>query len=234
MAAKRVSSDSDGDQPALKRFKSNYLDVMTILADSDETPFVVHTDVLCKKSSFFKAACSKNWESGKQGTIKLPTIEPGTMKSYIHWLYTSQVDLDWVSPAGTPEPVLTPKPSATFALFKLYVAADMFLNVTLKNAVTDLLVDRVKASTFRGTSSTYTYVWENTSPEASLRKLILDYTASRTGSTSLKESGQDLSQEFLHSLSVRLLALLKKDQAVRGILAQEKSEYHERMGEESE
>ncbi|KAK4894770.1 hypothetical protein LTR27_007158 [Elasticomyces elasticus] len=236
MASKRKSSGGDGNQGQTKRFKSNYLDTITILADSSETPFVAHIDALCNHSGFFRAACSKNWESGKQGCVRLPTIEPETIKSYIHWVYAAQVNIDSVSTAHLPEPTSSVHyTSTTLDLFKLYVAADMFLDVPLKNAVMDELLKRMGKEEFRLVPSSVKYVWESTSETSCLRRLLVDTVAACSSSRGLRDRAE-WPQEFLLDVCAFFLDQKKSTAALAAMdpLSKAHCAYHEHTEEVGE
>ncbi|KAK5728056.1 hypothetical protein LTR17_012253 [Elasticomyces elasticus] len=205
MASKRKSSDEVGEQPTPKKFRPAYLDNITILAGPEETPLTVHQDIICAKSDFFKAACSETWTKGKESTIQVRTVETDVMKLYIHWTYKDQVCLDIIDTTPTTRKIHL----STFLLFKLYVAADMFLDTALKNAVTDQLVYMSCHRKCFATPECYNWTWENTSPGASLRKLILDISAARASPAFVERAGTYLSKEYLLCLSVRLLKQLE-------------------------
>ncbi|KAK1090346.1 hypothetical protein LTR48_008467, partial [Friedmanniomyces endolithicus] len=94
MTSTTTSTKVDGGQPPAKRFKPTYSGTITILAGIRETLFEVHKDIICRHSDFFVASCSEAWAEGKEGTVKLPTVESATVKLYIHWAYTSNINLD--------------------------------------------------------------------------------------------------------------------------------------------
>ena len=55
--------------------------------------FHVHKALVCRKSPFFSAACSGNCKEGHDNTIRLPTAEPEIFQIYLHWVYTSTINL---------------------------------------------------------------------------------------------------------------------------------------------
>ncbi|TKA63353.1 hypothetical protein B0A55_10076 [Friedmanniomyces simplex] len=140
MASTPPSSKQDGNQQPAKHFKPSYSGTVTILAGSGKTSFEVHKDIICQSSDFFVAACSKAWAEGKEGTIRLPTVEPDTVKLYIHWIYTDTIDLDILGN----DPKLPGNSSLQSTQFtRLYVAADMFLDKAMKNKVMDTILERI-------------------------------------------------------------------------------------------
>lgn len=73
--------------------RPSYFDTITIVAGAGEAHFTVHKDLICKMSGFFTAACSSAWAEGKNGVVRLPTVEADTAKLYIHWVYAHDVDV---------------------------------------------------------------------------------------------------------------------------------------------
>ncbi|TKA62793.1 hypothetical protein B0A55_09411 [Friedmanniomyces simplex] len=137
MASTPPSSKQDGNQPPAKRFEPSYSGTVTILAGAGETAFEVHKDIICQRSDFFVAACSKTWAEGTEGAIRLPTVEPDTVKLYIHWIYTGTMDLDILG--NDPKSPGNSSLQSTL-LTRLYVAAERFLDKAMKNKVMDTIL----------------------------------------------------------------------------------------------
>lgn len=53
-------------------YSYDFDDMITILVGEEEHRFTVHKDMLCAKSRFFRAACSKRWASGVEKVVRQP------------------------------------------------------------------------------------------------------------------------------------------------------------------
>lgn len=92
--AKRSREDKNEKEAAqdpTKRPRYDYNDTISVLIGSEERRFVVHKDVICSSSKFFKAACSANWKEGQEGIVRLPTAKPPVFEMYMDWLYFSEI-----------------------------------------------------------------------------------------------------------------------------------------------
>ena len=71
---------------------------MKVLVGLEETPFIIHQDVICTKSKFFKAACSGEWCERREGVIRLADSEPLIFHANSNWVYSgiiSDFDADF-------------------------------------------------------------------------------------------------------------------------------------------
>lgn len=67
-------------------------DTITVLIGEEEQKFLVHKDVACSKSPFFKAACDeRKWSEGKEGVVKLPEHDPETFSLFLPWVYSDKL-----------------------------------------------------------------------------------------------------------------------------------------------
>lgn len=164
---------------------------------------MVHKDIICQKSDSFIAACTKAWVEGREGVVKVPTVPPDVMKLYVHRAYTSNIDLDIVNLPIQSDSEAPVKMDLFFSLLlsDFYIAADMFLDVALKNTTTDRLVTRSEEKCFRTKPRTLNHIWKNTSPDSGLRRLILDTVTTAWASEYLPMHGKSFSKAFLISLS---------------------------------
>lgn len=74
--------------------------MITVLVGAEEQkPFIVHKTTICGKSPFFTAACSEAWKKtkdGADGVIRLSLVEPEIFAIYLHWTYSTQIDVSLV------------------------------------------------------------------------------------------------------------------------------------------
>jgi hypothetical protein len=167
---------------------------------SKETPFIVHKQPIGEKSPFFESALSREWVEGREKRLPLPTISGRSFQLYLHWVYTSRINLSVVRP-GQEEDVdgsdiyllerrynqCLEKAGPEIAnlyrdidlLAELYVAANMLLDVDCPNKATDVIIADFIAIADLGRhlidDILVTLVWNNTTRNAPLRLLFVDH-----------------------------------------------------------
>ena len=165
--------------------------------------FTVHKDSLCANSSFFASATSGYWIESAEKLVRLPSVEPRVFDAYVHWTYTSKIDL-----SGTCQQhkACNHKPSY-LPLAKLWVLGDMLLDHKLCNRVTAKIwskFDDVKDLHVPSLPA-MCYVFENTSADSPLRRLFTDMWVLQPDSDFFIENEKALPQELIVELARRFL-----------------------------
>ncbi|KAK1049605.1 hypothetical protein LTR74_017250 [Friedmanniomyces endolithicus] len=222
MTSTTTSTKVDGGQPPAKRFKPTYSGTITILAGIRETLFEVHKDIICRHSDFFVASCSEAWAEGKEGTVKLPTVESATVKLYIHWAYTGNINLDVLDGPG-----LASNYGQTAQLLRLYIAADMFLNRIMKNKTMDAILQRMSMRTFAIDWHSANLVWDNTTGDSPLRSAILHWSAATTTRDGFSKAVLSLRPAFVIDLAGMLLDLKGEAAFAMYPTYERRSQYHD-------
>lgn len=60
---------------------------------AEATRFVLHRDIVCRTSDFFRVACNGDWKESADKTVRLEETAPEIFTIYLGWLYTNEVDL---------------------------------------------------------------------------------------------------------------------------------------------
>ena len=168
--------------------------------------FLVHKAPLRSRSSFFESASRGEWIEAKSKTISLSDTDPEIFETFVHWAYTSEVDLSLLQPPG--EQIV-----ATYLqLTKLWIFADKHLDFELCNRVIDLTVEGLERCKYAGVG-VLQFIWPNTSPGSKLRKLHLDVMSSYTFADYIKEYAEETPKELLLDLAVRYLGREETDAA---------------------
>ncbi len=58
-----------------------------------EHKFHVYQDLVCDKSTFFKAAVSRDWQEARSKMVRLRERRPAAFKIYLEAIYNPNVDL---------------------------------------------------------------------------------------------------------------------------------------------
>ncbi|KAK4950094.1 hypothetical protein LTR10_011071 [Elasticomyces elasticus] len=216
----------------------NYGDAFTVLAGTESTPFIVHRGTLCRDSDFFVKACSGKWV-GKEKTIPMHGVEPGTFDLYVHWKYSDKIEPSRIPQPFAPEDSAKPTAKRTHEiseLLKLYVAADYLLDTgRLQDAVIDEILLRSDISTEYPLANVLTFsnhvdwIWEHTAPDCKLRTLVIDSCATSVDPEILQQN--DYPNSFLLQLAVRQAILRGSTSYSReGPCMSRRCEYHVHYG----
>ena len=60
----------------------DYAEEIVIFIGDKAKRFVIHKNVVCSTSSFFKAACGGTWKESKEKAIKLPEVDEDANLAY--------------------------------------------------------------------------------------------------------------------------------------------------------
>ncbi|KAF2764053.1 hypothetical protein EJ03DRAFT_386221 [Teratosphaeria nubilosa] len=176
----------------------SFSDVFTVLAGEDEKPFLLHGSVICNHSSFFRAACNREFKENAERIIRLPEVEPDAFSMYAQWAYSGEIVV--VNGAQTPDE--TNSEVHCDSLAELYLVGDVLGDTLLRNTV----VDRIRKNCSRlkrGPSNTCVNLAYSSTPENSaLRRLVVDWHAREVASDWLKSSQNMLPLEFYKDLAI--------------------------------
>jgi hypothetical protein len=101
-----------------------------------EQPFKIHRELICLKSTYFKAVCHPDNLRKEGGRYpRVPEVEATAFQAYVEWVYTSKVNVDISMADKVPETDAKHK-----ALFALYNLGEELGDVKLRKKVMDYLV----------------------------------------------------------------------------------------------
>ncbi|KAL2072720.1 hypothetical protein VTL71DRAFT_12063 [Oculimacula yallundae] len=105
-------------------------EMVSIYVGPKRKEFIIHKELICE-SNFFRGAFINSFAEAQDGTMYLPEDNPAAFDLYVEWVYRKQI------PAGHSESYL-------HNLYDLYIMAEKFCNVTLKDIVMDAVQDLAK------------------------------------------------------------------------------------------
>lgn len=141
--------------------------------DGDSHTFVVHKEIICHHSPFFKAACTGHFREAEDRVVKLPDDRAELFDIFLQWLYSQnlqQVFAEVTLPAWT-----------TF--IELYILADKLQVRTLKSAIMDQMVCRAVAAggSYQRekfpTNADIRLAYETTPPTSPMRQFLAELFA---------------------------------------------------------
>ncbi|GME35465.1 BTB/POZ domain containing protein [Neofusicoccum parvum] len=106
--------------------------IISVAVGGQTEPFLIHQDILCASSPFFRNACNGGWKESEEGFVTLPSHSPETFEVYVQWLYFGNMfvedqkddyeNLDWD------------------IFIDAYILGDKLLDVDFRNALIDLAI----------------------------------------------------------------------------------------------
>jgi hypothetical protein len=166
----------------------------------EDQKFTVHKHLICAKSKFFKAACSKLWAEGEDRVVRLPEVKAETFQAYIFWVYSGKVGVNGSTTSGTS------KASAELRqTTELYLLADVLDDLQLRNAAMRSLVLKSKVWLIQPSVALIKQVWDSTPSGSLLRKMIVDHTIMRFNRKIFEKQSVDYPKDLLHSIAVALM-----------------------------
>jgi hypothetical protein len=139
--------------------------------------FLVHTEVICAKSKFFKAACNKRWFCGKERKVTLPDVEPQVFQHYVTWVYSGRVDISSSITKDDPKASKEERQRIVAMHLELYLLGDVLDDVLLRNKAIRL---PVMDASILPRANTVRRVWEKTPENSPVRRLLVDRAIIRT------------------------------------------------------
>ena len=154
----------------LTSFRFGNVPTVTLLVGENKTPYHVHMNLLCDASSFFKAAFTSQFREGSEKKMDLPEEDQDMFDSFVQWLYYRHYEI----PRSQEDEL---KDGGRFMqTMKLYVFADKYDISSLRSLIVEKLFAVDKSGGVLSLKAV-AYLYEYTSPNASMRKLVADWYA---------------------------------------------------------
>ncbi|KAE9373266.1 hypothetical protein N431DRAFT_337163 [Stipitochalara longipes BDJ] len=121
---------------------SSLEEMVTLVAgkEKDKKSFMVHKNILCEASPFFKAACKPEWMKPGKNYITMPEDDAKVVRIMIYWIYHDEICIDKVKhekDINTCEKTLG-TPWGLFA--RLYIVGQKYQMPRLQNDAVDALL----------------------------------------------------------------------------------------------
>jgi hypothetical protein len=147
-----------------------------VLVSHHEQPFKIHRELICLKSTYFKAVCHPDNLRKEGGRYpRVPEVEATAFQAYVEWVYTSKVNVDISMANKVPETDAKHK-----ALFALYNLGEELGDVKLRKKVMDCLVTRIRGWP---SAKIVKRAWSKSLEDSCLRKMIVNKVVNRVSLT---------------------------------------------------
>lgn len=198
--------------------------MITLVVGPSKEIFTVHKTLICNKSPFFDAACNGGFIESVEDIIHLPEDQPAVVELLLDWVYTGE----FANPETESANLISWHNTAA-----LYILADKMQMQDLSNAVIDLWVKNAE-NTRGNPMCEAAYVYNNTPPEAPLRRLLVEMVARGTMADFVGDGLEGVPVEFFHDLSIRLMLLRRDNISVSARFWRDLNQYHERRPRDNE
>ncbi|KAI9652070.1 MAG: hypothetical protein M1829_001963 [Trizodia sp. TS-e1964] len=171
--------------------------VIAVKVGPARTEFIIHKELACHHSPFFKAACMGNFKESVKKVILMENEELEIFKFLVQWLYKNSLtseDEKWgFSSWGT--------------LIRLYVLADKLGILLLKNEIINECVNKKYTPTildkkmpcagFGFSDPAIQFLVDHTLPKDPLAQFIADFAGNDVSQKHIEEEGNQLPKEIL-------------------------------------
>lgn len=147
-----------------------------------QTTFLVHLELLCSASPYFKAALTKGFLEAYKKSMKIPEDDPDQFEFLVQWLYTKKLNL--------PDPDINEARDERYLqLCDLYILADKYRILGMKNHIIDYLFMMLPKKPARRSGvvkpipkaprmMVIVHVYKNTMNACTLRRLLVAWYVS--------------------------------------------------------
>jgi hypothetical protein len=157
---------------------------------------LIHKDLLCTHSPFFRAALNGSFVEAHLQTIALPSIDPKVFDHVILFLYQNRLEeyAHWFK---------DDKPKY-FELLEVYCVADQLDIEGLRNAVVERVAELAEGTNSVPTPTDTWILYEGVRENSPLRKLVLDLFAFKKTDNLIHTHPDEWHPSFLRDLVVKL------------------------------
>ncbi|PVH87574.1 hypothetical protein DL98DRAFT_649203 [Cadophora sp. DSE1049] len=205
-ALKRASQELGCPRQHKKhRLYSSLEDIISLRVGPDSVALSVHRDVLLSASPGLAEMCNL-FVSPDDRIIYLLNQCPDTIRALCYWMYHDEICVSHTIEQCSSD-YSDPLQTAPGLFVKLCIAGDKFAMPGLKNDAIDALLSRARTMELVRLSR---YIYNNTKPGSSLRKLLVKVVSSKFDAEDLHEHRYFICSEFL--LDLAKAAFLDRDQ----------------------
>ena len=208
--------------------------MISVAVGTPATLFVVHKDLICTNSPFFKAACSSWWPRPKGQPIKLPDHKPRTFQLYCDWLYSPSSSLRAAAEAvdGLPDSnsmaVMGDDHGTTICtrLCYLWILADYLNDTGCKNEVINSLLRGLHGNIASARTRVFPIVYQ-TRETSALRRWLIDCVVPFISPTNIRSETETFTAEMLRDILTAYAAAQSMLPAARAPDIGQALRYHE-------
>lgn len=139
----------------------------TIFIGPESKKFVIHKDVLCSNSEYFKAALSGRFKEAETKEMGFPDVQPAIFRTVVHWVYTGITEFE----DGSLEVDL----SNFQAAYQVYFWADSYETIHLRHQILDIISGVSEQGEIVPHPAHYGKIFKTLPENSGLCKFLVDY-----------------------------------------------------------
>ncbi|KAL6239859.1 hypothetical protein BDW75DRAFT_236113 [Aspergillus navahoensis] len=167
--------------------------IVNLSVGASETPFDVHIELLCDRSSYFDNLLETRYTELSPQELVFPNDVPEVFSDFVSWAYCGRI-----SSAG----MATESSSRILHLFQLWTLAEKFQVPELRDiafAKCKELLDAEPDSLVGAKAVQHAYL--HSGPGSTIRQLAVDIWAARAGESEIPQSWISFPSQFIEDLS---------------------------------
>ncbi|KAL5045984.1 hypothetical protein BDW71DRAFT_207963 [Aspergillus fruticulosus] len=166
--------------------------IVNLTVGASETPFDVHIELLCDRSSYFDNLLENRYTELSPQELVFPNEVPEVFADFLSWAYCGGI-----SSAG-----LATKPSPMLHLFQLWTLAEKFQVPELRDIAFAHCKELLDASPGKVVSSkAIEHAYLHSGPGSAIRQLVVEIWAARASESKILRSRISLPLQFIEDLS---------------------------------
>ncbi|USW51807.1 Putative BTB/POZ domain-containing protein [Septoria linicola] len=174
---------------------------ITVLVGDAKKSFALHPTILKNNSPYFRGALGSRFKESIDKAVRLPESDPAVFQVYATYVYTGEISLQRAGTGEDLDEESDPSYTARFhSLVKLYALADYLQDISLKNKIVDIIIDR---TTGHGVLlTTLSFAFANLPAESIMCRLITDTHLTYCSAEFLEQSWSSLPEPYLKALTL--------------------------------
>jgi hypothetical protein len=169
----------------------------------------VPESLLTEKSQYFKAACRGSWKEATSRVVKLQDINAEVFKSYIYWVYRSELAINTSYVADVTEDDADAADHME-KLVTLWLLGDRLADCKLRNAVMEAISAVLHGFNWANQAEAFhpgmtSLIWSSITKGRALRRLVMDHYIAAVTPDELEADCDEHHPEFVKGLALSSL-----------------------------
>ncbi|TVY89195.1 Kelch-like protein, partial [Lachnellula willkommii] len=170
-----------------------------IVVGAAEQKFIIHKDLICHHSPFFRSAFNSRFMEGETQAMTLEDVDPAMFGAVVNWLYTQKIEEMQQDEDGH---VVAIREGRLVLLGKLWMLGQRFMMPGFQNKVMSRLRSKVVLCGANDLRQFANYAWESNSDL--LRRFAVDRFATMTEEKMFSDVVDDLPPGLLADIAKKM------------------------------
>ena len=183
------------------------MDHIIVIVGQEEKEFMVHENVICGASEFFKVACSRPWKESTERKVRLPEQPSDSFTMFLHWLYNGELELwedgeiEQTTEAITGGEVQYVDPAMARAI-KCFILGDVLRSAKFCNSIIDATMRVLRDAKVLPPPNILRMYWSMLPQKSTMSRLLVDEMAARANENVLALAADRLPADFILQLAL--------------------------------